>query len=69
MSSDAELSLNDYRFALKCLADTRLVLELVTAHADLLDANDTDRPDLLDRYNAAKAEVLSRMDYEAGRPK
>ena len=60
--------LNDYRIALKSMPDNRLVMELVTAHHVYLGSISADTH-YLDRYNAAKAEVLARMDYEAGRPK
>jgi hypothetical protein len=71
MSSEPGPILDEYRYALKNMPDERLVMELVTVHHDFIDyanglANDTV---MLDRYNAAKAEVLARMDYEAGRPK
>ena len=57
--------LNDYRFALKSMPDNKLVMELLTVHHYYINGE----PDLLDRFTAAKAEVLARMDYEAGRPK
>jgi hypothetical protein len=66
MSSESGPILDEYRFALKNMMDTRLLMELVTAHADLLEADDENRLALLDRYNGAKAEVLTRMDYEKG---
>jgi hypothetical protein len=67
MSSLDVADLKDYRYALKAMPDARLVMELLSIHYVYMGA--TFYPEHLDRYNAAKAEVLSRMDYEAGRPK